>query len=135
MSTGVQTAVGRFVWHDHNSGDPRKAQEFYRALLGWEIEVWKPGEMDYAMIKANGQMHGGFRVVHTLTRSPPAGWTGYSRRVDAEMLDEVAFAPSSFPHVYVCGPTPFVEAVADGLVSLGHEPTRIRTERFGPTGG
>jgi ferredoxin-NADP reductase len=39
------------------------------------------------------------------------------------------------PHCYVCGPTAFVEAVADALVGLGHEPGRIRTERFGPTGG
>jgi ferredoxin-NADP reductase len=36
--------------------------------------------------------------------------------------------------VYVCGPTPFVEAVAEALVTLGHEPARIKTERFGPTG-
>jgi ferredoxin-NADP reductase len=36
---------------------------------------------------------------------------------------------------YVCGPTPFVEAVATALVQLGHEPLRIKTERFGPTGG
>jgi ferredoxin-NADP reductase len=34
----------------------------------------------------------------------------------------------------VCGPTPFVEAVATLLVELGHEPSRVRTERFGPTG-
>jgi ferredoxin-NADP reductase len=77
----------------------------------------------------------GIRVVHTLTREQPAGWDGYARRVDAEMLAEVGPAPSGRPHVYVCGPTPFVEAVAAALVELGHEPTRIRTERFGPTGG
>jgi ferredoxin-NADP reductase len=75
------------------------------------------------------------RVVHTLTRSQPEGWTGYSRRVDGEMLRELGPAPGELPHVYVCGPTPFVEAVATSLVELGHEPVRIRTERFGPTGG
>ena len=74
-------------------------------------------------------------VVHTLTREQPAGWDGYARRVDAEMLADVGPAASERPHVYVCGPTPFVEAVAAALVELGHEPTRIRTERFGPTGG
>jgi len=74
-------------------------------------------------------------VVHTLTRSQPPDWMGYARRVDAEMLTEVAPSPTERPHVYVCGPTPFVEAVAEALVNLGHEPRSIRTERFGATGG
>ena len=78
---------------------------------------------------------GGLTVVHTLTRSQPPGWTGYARRVDAEMLAAVAPPPDVHPSAYVCGPTPFVEAVAEALVGLGHEPPRIRTERFGPTGG
>ena len=77
----------------------------------------------------------GLTVAHTLTRSQPEGWTGYARRVDAEMLLEIGPDASTNPHVYVCGPTPFVEAVATALVGLGHEPHRIRTERFGPTGG
>jgi ferredoxin-NADP reductase len=77
----------------------------------------------------------GLRVVHTLTRSQPDGWTGYARRVDAEMLTEVGPAVEDRPHVYVCGPTPFVEAVANALVGLGHQPHEIKTERFGPTGG
>jgi ferredoxin-NADP reductase len=75
----------------------------------------------------------GLDVVYTLTRSQPDGWTGYSRRVDAELLREVA--PPDFAVAFVCGPTPFVEAVASALVSLGHDPGRIKTERFGPTGG
>jgi ferredoxin-NADP reductase len=78
---------------------------------------------------------GGLAVVHTLTRSQPPGWTGYARRVDADMLAEVGPAPAERPRVYVCGPTPFVEAVAEALVHLGHEPSRVKTERFGPTGG
>jgi ferredoxin-NADP reductase len=78
---------------------------------------------------------GGLRVVHTLTRSQPPGWTGYARRVDAQMLAETGPSPAELPRVYVCGPTPFVEAVAEALVQLGHEPHRVKTERFGPTGG
>jgi ferredoxin-NADP reductase len=77
----------------------------------------------------------GLDVVLTLTRERPAGWTGYGRRVDAPMLAEVAWPPERRPLVYVCGPTPFVESVAGSLVGLGHDPGRIRTERFGPTGG
>jgi ferredoxin-NADP reductase len=56
------------------------------------------------------------------------------RRVDAEMLADVGPGPPERPHVYVCGPTPFVEAVAEALVQLGHDARRIKTERFGPTG-
>jgi ferredoxin-NADP reductase len=73
-------------------------------------------------------------VVHALTDSQPPGWTGYSRRVDAEMLAEVAPSPAERPRFYACGPTPFVEAVAEALVRLGHDSLAIKTERFGPTG-
>jgi ferredoxin-NADP reductase len=78
---------------------------------------------------------GGLRVIHTLTRSQPAGWTGYARRVDVDMLTEVGPGPAERPHVYVCGPTPFVEVVAETFVDLGHDPKQVKTERFGPTGG
>jgi ferredoxin-NADP reductase len=77
----------------------------------------------------------GLAVTHTLTRSQPDGWTGYSRRIDADMLAAVGPGPGEHPHIYVCGPTPLVEAVATALVGLGHEPARVKTERFGPTGG
>jgi ferredoxin-NADP reductase len=78
--------------------------------------------------------HGdGLAVVQTLTREQPPGWAGYSRRVDADLLREVALPPEQDPRVYVCGPTSFAEAVADGLVALGHEAGRIRIERFGGT--
>jgi ferredoxin-NADP reductase len=77
----------------------------------------------------------GLTVTHTLTRMQPEGWSGYARRIDEEMLAEVGPGPGDSPHVYVCGPTPLVEAVATALVALGHEPSRIKTERFGPTGG
>jgi ferredoxin-NADP reductase len=77
----------------------------------------------------------GLTVVHTLTRSQPPGWSGYVRRVDAEMLAGVGPGPDERPQVFVCGPTPLVEAVAGALVELGHQPQRIKTERFGATGG
>ncbi len=78
---------------------------------------------------------GSLEVVHTLTRSGPEGWGGYDRRIDAEMLAEVAWSPDERPLAFVCGPTPLVEAVADALVDLGHDPARVKTERFGATGG
>ena len=75
------------------------------------------------------------QVFQTLTREKPTGWTGYTRRIDGDMLREVAWPPGDEPHVFVCGSTRFVDAAADGLVALGYEPLSIRTERFGATGG
>jgi ferredoxin-NADP reductase len=71
----------------------------------------------------------------TLTREQPEGWRGYGRRIDRELLEEVAWPPEERPLVYICGPTAFVEVAASTLVELGHDAQRIRTERFGPTGG
>src|SRR5215470_4896993 len=48
-------------------------------------------------------------VVQTLTRRQPPGWTGYSRRIDTQMLREVAWSVDQGPLAYICGPTPFVE--------------------------
>jgi ferredoxin-NADP reductase len=75
------------------------------------------------------------QVIHTLTRSQPPGWRGLSRRIDPMMLAETAWPPESAPHIFVCGPTRLVESVATALVGLGHDPARVKTERFGPTGG
>lgn len=75
------------------------------------------------------------QVIHTLTRVQPPGWDGYRRRIDAAMLAEVAWSPEARPRCYVCGPTQLVESVASALVDVSHEPARIKTERFGPSGG
>ena len=77
----------------------------------------------------------GSRSSMTLTRAQPPGWTGYTGRVDAELLAEVAWPAGETPLAFVCGPTSFVEAVASGLVELGYDPARVKTERFGATGG
>jgi ferredoxin-NADP reductase len=74
-------------------------------------------------------------VRFTLTREWPQRWRGYRRRIDAELLAEVAWPVERRPLTFVCGPTSFVEAAAGGLVALGHDPGWIKTERFGATGG
>jgi ferredoxin-NADP reductase len=76
----------------------------------------------------------GVAVHLALTRQWPADWSGHRGRVDRELLDEVAWPAETRPLAYVCGPTGFVEAVAENLVGAGHDPARVRTERFGPTG-
>ena len=74
------------------------------------------------------------QVIHTITRQAPEAWNGFRRRIDREMLSETAWPASQNPKVFVCGPTPLVESVANALVELGHPPDMVKTERFGPTG-
>jgi ferredoxin-NADP reductase len=74
-------------------------------------------------------------VIYTLTRQQPPGWTGHAGRVDDKLLGDVAWPADTAPLAYVCGPTSFVETVAAGLVGLGYPPGRVKTERFGASGG
>lgn len=76
----------------------------------------------------------GLEVIHTFTRQPPSGWTGYRRRIDQAMLSEVSKPLGKGVRAYICGPTVLVEVAADILVGLGVPPGQVRTERFGPTG-
>lgn len=77
----------------------------------------------------------GLVVAHTLTRAQPAGWKGYARRIDSDMLAEVAWPKAPMPIAFICGPTSLVESVAGQLVDLGYDPGWVKTERFGATGG
>jgi ferredoxin-NADP reductase len=77
----------------------------------------------------------GFETFFTLTREQPESWTGYTRRVDRDLLAEIGWPAAESPLAYVCGPTGFVEAVASALVESGLPPSHVKTERFGPTGG
>jgi len=82
-------------------------------------------------LAANGD---GLRIVHTLTRGHPQGWSGQTRRIDRDMLASVGIAAGDRPRTFICGPTPLVELTARSLLELGHQPDLIKTERFGPTG-
>jgi uncharacterized protein len=86
VSTGVQTRVGQFIWHDLLTTDVERVQRFYTELLGWEIETWKPGELDYPMIKANGKQHGGFGQVED---GQSSHWVGH---VAVEDVDQARAA-------------------------------------------
>ena len=74
------------------------------------------------------------RIVHTLTRKRPDGWTGHRGRIDRALLAKVCFPPEQNPKIFICGSTPFVEDVSSLLVELGYDPLGIKTERFGPSG-
>jgi ferredoxin-NADP reductase len=73
-------------------------------------------------------------VIQTLTRSQPPGWIGHAGRVDGALLAEAAWPVSANPLAFVCGPTSFVESIADGLIALDYPASRVKTERFGGTG-
>jgi ferredoxin-NADP reductase len=77
----------------------------------------------------------GLDVTYVYTRTTPPGWPVPSGRINAEVLASAGWPPDRHPAVFVCGPTPFVEAVANLLVNAGHDARFIKTERFGPTGG
>jgi len=142
---------GYFVWTPSQGGPvllvgggsgvvPLMAMIRARAAAGSETEMrllYSSRSWDEIIYRDElGRLAGNdLTVAHTLTRSQPAGWAGYARRVDAEMLNKVAPRPEERPHMYACGPTPFVETAAEALVQLGYDPRRIKTERFGPTGG
>jgi ferredoxin-NADP reductase len=99
------------------------------ASVRGEAERLYPAELEALGPRA------GLRIAWTYTRAAPAGWHGWRRRVDAEMLAELGPGPEARPRAYVCGPTPFVEHVASLLVAGGHDPRTVHAERFGPTGG
>src|SRR5918994_3977667 len=101
-------------------------------MAGDKLELRGPIGGYFTWEAADG---GSLEVSHTLTRSRPEVWSGYHRRIDAEMLREVGWSPEESPRAFVCGPTLLVEGVANALVSLGHDPTGVKTERFGSTGG
>jgi ferredoxin-NADP reductase len=137
---------GWFVWDVRDGGPlmlvgggsgvvPLRAILRHRAQSGSDAEARlllsarRPQDVIYAAELTT------FGATITYTREAPDGWTGYARRVDRQMLAEVAFRPEQRPRMYICGPTAFVEAVAADLIALGHHEDMIRIERFGATGG
>jgi ferredoxin-NADP reductase len=147
---------GYFVWESHMGGPlllvaggsgvvPLMAMIRHRSATGSDVPVrllYSAPSYDDVIYRsdlaalANG--NSGIEVFYTLTRSQPPAWRGFARRIDKDIVEEVAapmFRRDRGPLVYICGPTSFVETAADLMVQLGVASTRIRTERFGPTGG
>jgi len=140
---------GYFVWEAETGGPlllaaggsgvvPLRAILRHRSLVGSSVPVrllYSSRSWEDVIYSSELDMPAyGVEVIHTLTRSQPPKWHGYARRVDRQMLTEVAWPAADRPLAYVCGPTNFVESVAAGLVGLGYPPGRVKTERFGATG-
>ena len=86
-------------------------------------------------LEGMAERDGALDVRYTFTRAQPVGWRDDRRRVDAAMVTGVAWPPSVRPWAYVCGPSGFVDTCAAALADRGYPHDRIRTERFGPSGG
>jgi ferredoxin-NADP reductase len=139
---------GYFVWEEPLGGPllllaggsgivPLRAMLRHRAAAGSDVParlLYSARSLDEVIYREELSRLDDADVRFTLTREAPEDWRGYRRRIDKELLTEVAWPADERPLVYVCGPTAFVETAANTLVELGHEPGRIRTERFGPTG-
>jgi ferredoxin-NADP reductase len=111
--------------HRRRTGSDVPARLLYSARTLPDV-IYR-GELD--------QDHDGAQAIYTLTRGQPPGWTGHAGRIDQALLTRAAWAPDANPLAFICGPTSFVETVAAGLVGLGYPPARVKTERFGATGG
>jgi len=141
---------GHFTWSVEDGGPlllvaggsglvPLMAMLRHRAARGASIDVsllvssrsWE--DLLYREELSRIARKDGIDAHFTLTRQAPPGWRGFDRRIDAEMLAAVAPSPELAPRIFVCGPTPFVEAAADILVELGHRPSAVHAERFGPS--
>jgi ferredoxin-NADP reductase len=143
---------GYFVWEPGQGGPlllvaggsgvvPLMAMLRHRAATGSQVParlLFSSRSLDDVIFREElerlAAADGNLTVTHALTRAQPPGWSGYARRIDAVMLEEVGWRPGERPLAFVCGPTRLVEAVAGDLVALGHDPARVKTERFGPTG-
>jgi ferredoxin-NADP reductase len=141
---------GYFVWGPEDGGPlllaaggsgivPLRAMLRHRRLSGSDTPVrllYSSRSLEDVIYRTElDEPTSGVDVFHTLTREQPPGWTGYARRADAALIGEVAWPAHSDPLAFVCGPTSFVETVASGLVEHGYRPERVKTERFGATGG
>ncbi len=142
---------GYFVWEVSMGGPlllvaggsgvvPLMSMLRHRAAAGSDVPVRllystrRPEDVIYREeLKTLAQLPG-IEIIHTYTRAQPPGWEGFSRRIDVPMLRQAGWPADDHPLAYVCGPSGFVETGAGCLLTLGLEPARILTERFGPTG-
>jgi ferredoxin-NADP reductase len=93
--------------------------------------VRRPEDALYTAELRRRTLGDGLVVRYVYTRAAPPGWPVRPGRVDAALLADAGWPADAGPLCYVCGPTAFVEAMADLLVGAGHPPSRVRTERFG----
>lgn len=107
-----------------------------RALFRLIYSVRTPADLYYAdELRVPQPGDGGLDVAYVFTRAKPDGFARAPGRLGIADVNNGGWPPDFEPNCFICGPTGFVETVADILVALGHDQRRIKTERFGPSGG
>jgi uncharacterized protein len=122
--SAVAPPVGKFVWHEQVSSDPKQAQDFYTQLFGWGTETFKPGEMDYTMISAGGQSHGGFGKA--MEGAPPPHWLSH---VQVENVEETVEQAKSAGGSLTAGPFEMGEV---GRMAIIADPTGAHVSVYPP---
>ncbi len=88
--TEKTTRPGKFVWFEHASSDPKKAQKFYAEVIGWKVLPW--GDSTYEMIQAGDtpeSMIGGYT---TPRAGEKAHWISYVSVDDVDATAKAAAA-------------------------------------------
>jgi ferredoxin-NADP reductase len=140
---------GWFVWRETQTPPvlligggsgvvPLMAMIRKRALAGTRqpfrliYSVRTPEDICYAEeLRRRVRDDAGLDVRYVYTRKTPDGWPDPPKRIDVATLNTYGWPPEFGADTFVCGPTSFVETAADIMIALGHDPRRIRTERFG----
>ncbi len=125
MATQAPTHVGHVVWHELSTSSVDKATSFYSDLLGWGVEVWKPGEMDYPMISVDGTTHGGFQPAEA---GRPSFWFGHIAVADT---DEAAGKATARGATVLAGP---MEVPEIGRFALIRDPQGAVCSLYTPVG-
>jgi uncharacterized protein len=123
MSTAA-TTVGKFVWHEQVSSEPSQAQDFYTRLFGWETELYRPDETDYAMISARGHNHGGF--ARGMEGAPPPHWLSHVR---IEQLEETIEKATGAGGELAAGPFEMGEV---GRIAIVRDPQGAHLSAYEP---
>jgi predicted enzyme related to lactoylglutathione lyase len=122
--TALATTVGKFVWHEQVSSDPKQAQDFYTQLFGWGTEVFKPGEVGYTMISSGGQSHGGFGKA--MEGAPPPHWLSH---VAVENVEETIEKAKSAGGRLAAGPFEMAEV---GRMAIIADPQSAYVSAYQP---
>jgi ferredoxin-NADP reductase len=144
---------GWFVWRTHQTEPiqliaggsgivPLMAMIRSRASAGSAApfrllySVREPGAVFYREeLEPRSEQDRAVMLTYAYTRAAPKNWPRPPARIDAALVASTTWPSNLVPTCYVCGPTPFVESVAGYLSASGNHPDKIKTERFGPTGG
>jgi predicted enzyme related to lactoylglutathione lyase len=109
---------GQVGWIDLTTSDVAAAQEFYRALLGWEYEGIAAG-VDYAMCRHHGQLVAGMGPQPDAWRDAGMSsvWSPYVIVDDADAVVAAAAASGGFV------PLPATDVLSQGRMAMVGDPS------------